>query len=229
MTRSSAEQEIRDAVIARLRSIRPEARICHEVNIDYGSNRADLMAVSPCEIIAVEIKSAKDKMDRAPAQITAMHRVAHHVVIAIHDRHLVERCTNEFAAHYCKLDGKHYLREAPPETRGATVWVHPEPSTDNACGWNEVGPWRDLPQLCERALPSTALDLLWRDELAWLCDALRVSRARNSRMDQMHNALRWYANGRELTRGICAALRARKFAEADPAIDYPKTKELVTQ
>jgi hypothetical protein len=35
----------------------------------------------------------------------------------------------------------------------------------------------------------------------------------------MTNALRWHCNGRELTRGICEALRLRQCIEADPALE----------
>jgi hypothetical protein len=37
-------------------------------------------------------------------------------------------------------------------------------------------------------------------------------------MQEMIRALWWHATGKELTRGICAALRRRKFAEADAAV-----------
>ncbi len=98
--RSSAEAEIRDAVVARIRKQRPGARIIHEINVStYGPNRIDVLAVDRAEIIAVEIKSAKDKLDRLPAQIAAMRGAAHRVVAAIHEKFLVEQVTNEFAAH----------------------------------------------------------------------------------------------------------------------------------
>ena len=61
--RSEAEADVRDAVVARLRTIRPDARIMHEVNCSlFGPNRIDVIAVSPQEIISVEVKSAKDKL-----------------------------------------------------------------------------------------------------------------------------------------------------------------------
>ncbi|NOU05345.1 MAG: NERD domain-containing protein [Hyphomicrobiaceae bacterium] len=212
MVRSDAETEIRTAVVERLRLLRPNARICHEVNSgSFGPNRFDVVAVDEAEIIAVEIKSAKDKMDRAPKQIKSMLAVAHHTIIAIHECHLIEQETNVHAAGYCRTDGKHYLLEPPPEAAGATVWVYPErwrsPFGEN--GWKS-------PELRhQRALQSGALHLLWRAELATLCDELLVSRGPRSTMPQMINALWWHANGHELTRGICRALRRRKFAEAD--------------
>lgn len=219
--RSAAETEIRDAVVARLRAIRPGARICHEVNVTtfVHQNRMDLLAVDVGEIIAVEIKSERDEMKRATAQIPAMKSVSHHALIALHECHLVEHETNEWAAHYGKLDGKHYQRRPPPEAKGAdAVWVFPEcqrcPNGDS-----EVGLWRAPERRLEATLPSAAVDLLWRDELAELCGVLRVSAHRRSTMREMASALRWHCTGKELTLGVCSVLRRRKFAEADPPID----------
>ncbi len=216
--RSSAEQELRDAVVARLRKLRPNARICHEVNCGvWGPNRMDVMAVDVAEIIAVEIKSEKDTITRGPKQLQAMSGVAHHSIIALHEVHLEERVTNEWAAHYCKPDRQHYLRGVPECLTGAIPWVYPE--RQRAAGWNDdVGMWRAPEPRMEYALPSSAIHLLWRDELAALCDALRVSRGKRSNMQEMIRALWWHATGKELTRGICAALRRRKFAEADAAV-----------
>lgn len=220
--RSAAEQEIRDAVVARLRRLRPSARICHEVNSAvYGPNRFDVVAIDKCEIIAVEIKSEKDKLDRAPKQIEAMADCANHVVVAMHECHLVEQETNEHAAEYGKLDGKHYLRTLPEviekyrclSAYRALTWVYPE--RERRAYDLDCGLWKPPEERYETALPAGALDMLWRDELAALCDSLLISRGKRATMDQMIRALRWHANGRELTRGVCAALRRRPFAEAD--------------
>lgn len=216
--RSTAEQEIRDAVVARFRAIRPSARICHEVNCGvWGPNRMDLMAVDVSEIIAVEIKSERDTIKRGPKQLEAMAGVAHHSIIALHEVHLVEHETNEWAASYSKADRKYYRRDVPDSLRSAIPWVYPE--YDRGVNYSgDVGMWRHPPSRMEHALPSSALHLLWRDELAALCDQLRVSRGKRSNMQEMVRALWWHATGKELKRGICAALRRRQFAEADAAI-----------
>ena len=226
--RSDAEAEVRQAVVARLRQLRPGARICHEVNSAlYGPNRFDVVAVDLAEIIAVEIKSERDKMDRAPEQIRAMSGSSHHSIIALHEKHLIEKETNPHAAHYGKLDGKHYLRDIPPEASKASfTWVYPEMERCAFGNWQQTGLWRAPGKILQTALPSTALDMLWRDELAGLCDSLRVPRSKRANMTEMLVSLRWHANGRDLTRGICSALRRRKFSEADPPIyDKEKTGE----
>ena len=222
--RSAAEAEIRDAVVARLRERRPDARIIHEINVStYGPNRIDVLAVSPSEIIAVEIKSAKDKLDRLPRQIESMKGCAHHVIAALHDKFLVEKVSNKWAAH-SERDGVLYCRVLPETIRDHQVefWIYPEKRrammTVVEGGHDHIASWGVPQQRFEAALPSGALDLLWRDELAWLCGSLGIATGRRSTMSEMVAALRWHCNGRELTKGICAALRRRECVEADPAM-----------
>lgn len=219
--RSSAEGEIRDAVVARIRAARPAARIIHEVNCaGQGTNRFDLIAVDRTEIIAVEVKSQKDKLDRLPAQINAMRRSAHHVVVALHDKFLVEKKTNQWAAHY-ERDGEFYLRALPDAVPyHVSAWVYPETRRAMAtAGHDRLDRWDLPPQHSDTSLPADALDMLWREELYELCGALRVSVGRRATMIEMSRLLRWLSNGRELTVGICAALRARRCIEADPEIE----------
>lgn len=218
--RSSAEAEIRDAVVARIREHRPAARIIHEINVStYGPNRIDVLAVDRAEIIAVEIKSAKDKLDRLPAQMKAMKGCAHHAFAAIHEKFLVEKVSNSYSAHY-ERDGEFYLRATPDGLSDA--WVYPEKrramKSDVAGGHDFMSHWRFPRRVLEAPLPSGALNLLWRDELYELCGALRVSTTRRSNMPEMIAALRWHCTGKELTKGICMALRVRACTEADPPI-----------
>lgn len=216
--RSSAEAEVRDAVVARIRERRPSARIIHEINVStYGPNRIDLIAVDRAEIIAVEIKSKKDKLDRLPAQMKAMTAVAHHAIAAIHDKFLVEKTTNQWAAHY-QRDGQFYRRDLPDCLRYSMAWVYPE-KRRSADEWPDRSAVWSLPaQPIDTAVPAAALDLLWRDELFSLCGAFRISAGSRATMTDMSRQLRWLCTGKELTRGICAMLRARRCAEADPEI-----------
>lgn len=219
--RSSAEAEIRDAVVAKIRECRPNARIIHEINVStYGPNRIDLIAVDRAEIIAVEIKSAKDKLDRLDAQVKAMKGIAHHVVAAIHEKFLVERETHEKAAHY-QRDGVPYLRRYPDGWHhGIETWVFPKMRRCLDDGWNfdRLDRWELKAYRQDVPLPASAIDMLWREELYELCGSLRVSAGRKSTMPDMVSALLWHCSGKELTRGICRMLRARRCVEADPEI-----------
>lgn len=222
--RSSAEADIRDAVVARIRERRANARIIHEINVStYGPNRIDLIAVDHAEIIAVEIKSSKDKLDRLDAQIKAMKACAHHSVAALHEKFMVERVTNQMAAHY-ERDGQFYRKDMPEDIRygSASVWIFPEmwrsmtPKAEG--GFDSDASWQFPAQALDTALPAGAIDMLWRDELYELCGRLRVSATRRSTMPEMVSALRWHCNGKELTKGICQALRVRSCTEADAPI-----------
>lgn len=216
--RSAAEQEIRTAVVDRLRRFRPTSRIIHEVNnAVHGTNRFDVVAVGLAEIITVEIKSKKDKLDRAPAQIKAMRGCSHHVISAIHEKFLVEAKTNKFAAHY-ERDGYYYRGSIPPEVGGSTVWTYPElaRAIDPKCNWESK--WKEPEPLIQMPLPAVALAMLWRSELCNLCGNLGVQVPKRATRQSMINALRWQRSGGDLTKGICAALRLRNFAEADSPI-----------
>lgn len=202
--RSSAEAEVRDAVVARLRLIRPGARIMHEVNACGFGNRIDVLAVDRAEIIAVEVKSEKDKIDRLPDQLKAMRGVAHVTIAALHEKFLNpwEHGSNVW--------------QAPREARGATVWAFPETAERRGFGvarWEEPRPQPTVP------LPGDAIHMLWAAELRQLCAALGVPAKARDTMPFMVNALRWRATGEHITKGICAALRARRCIEADPAIE----------
>lgn len=223
--RSPDEGELREAVVARLRVMMPAARIMHEVNAASFGNRIDVLAVDKAEIVAVEIKSKKDKLDRLPDQIKAMTGVAHHVIVAAHEKFLVETPTNQWAAH-TERDGKFYRAALPDvvDRLGPKVmpWVYPlRNRAMNGAAWNEYL-WNAPQPVFAEALPSGALNMLWQAELVTMCARHRVPANSRATMDFMRRALRWHLTGAELTRAICAALRARECIEADPAIPLDK-------
>lgn len=216
--RSEAEAEVRRAVVNKLRTVRPNARIIHEINTCGFGNRVDVMAVSPAEIIAVEIKSEKDKLTRLPDQISAMHGVAHHVVSAIHEKFLVEQETNQWAAH-SERDGKYFMRTTPRETNGSIAWVYPEKRRALRTAKHDSHErWQELQLVPQTTLPNDAIHMLWRDELAELCGINGVAVPKRANMPLMVNSLWWSVAGGALTKGICAALRRRECIEADPPI-----------
>lgn len=189
--RSEAEGEIRTAVVARLRQVRPNARIMHEVNASSFGNRIDVLAVDRAEIIAVEIKSERDKLDRLKDQISAMKGCAHHVIAAVHEKFELGEVRKAMGWHH-------------------QAWFYP---ADTAY-WPEP---RLVPTI---PLPSKALDMLWREELLEMCGRYSVCVPKRPTMGQMLPALRWSLTGRDLTLGICAALRSRVCIEADPPIEW---------
>ena len=207
--RSDAEAEIRDPVVAMLRRCRPEARIIHEINIGGGVNRADVMAVSPAEIITVEIKSEKDKLDRLPDQIATMRQCSHITIAALHRKFMPDI-------------GEHLIcprLDCLPH--GVLTWWHPS-ARDMAEAQHPAFQWQapDVRGSLGRTLPESALHLLWRAELLALCGDLRISTGKRPAMRDLVMALRWQATGGDLTKGICRALRRRDpCAEADPPME----------
>jgi hypothetical protein len=221
--RSDAEAEVRSAVVDRLRQLRPEARIMHEVNASSYGNRIDVLAVSPAEIIAVEIKSAKDKLDRLPDQLVAMRGCAHTVIAALHEKFLVEKPTHKAYASI-ERNGECFLLARPDAAPFGGTWIFPEQRRAPEGRHDDLYPWREPDVVIQQPLPAAAIDMLWRDELLEMCGRFSVSVPKRPRMETMVNALRWQLSGRDLTRGICAALRARACIEADAPIVEEQAK-----
>lgn len=206
--RSNAEGEIREAVVSALRRYRPEARIIHEIYMGGGVNRADLMCVGRDELITVEIKSERDKLDRLPDQIDTMRKCSHIAIAALHRKFMPEPET--LAAP--RLDCVPW---------GVPIWWYPK-AQDMAEAHHPAFTWPepDRRDTLAQPLPADALHLLHRDELAELCCEIGVAAGKRANMKSMIAALRWGATGRDLTLGICRALRRRTLlAEADPAIE----------
>lgn len=203
--RSEAEAEIRGAVVEHLRLIRPNARIMHEVNAGSYGNRIDVLAVDVCEIITVEIKSAKDKLARLPEQVKAMRGVSNIVVAALHEKFLQTHRNGAF--------------HPPEEANGAITWAFPRIARAGHVHCGEE--WRDFeyhrPPSC---LPPGALMMLWAAELQGICARLGVPKARSLAMPKAADAIRWRLTGEEIAREVCAALRARRCIEVDPEIEW---------
>ena len=207
--RSAAEAEVRDAVISALRILRPSARIIHEINAGtWGPNRIDVLAVDRSEIIAVEVKSAKDKLDRLPDQIKSMSAVAQHVIAALHEKHLVSidnpKCPD--------------IKKAPKQARGAVVWCYPEAGTERGRSYG-VAQWEKPAFMPKNCLPPGSLNFLWRDELFRACKDLGVAAKSTTTRPSMMNAINWNCTGQQISWAICAALRRRPCVEADPSVE----------
>lgn len=205
--RSPAEAEIREAVVARLRELMPEARIIHEIQSScQGPTRIDVLAVTPDRIAAVEIKSSRDKLDRLPAQLEGMQRCAHHPIVALHRKFFeIKETPNAGTWIY-----------APEEAGRGVIWGFDLPQLTSAEQYlrHELqGRWRKW-MACP---PPGAIDMLWRDELRAIV-ARRDLSSRTSKLTipELIDLLCWNLTGADVTREVCAALRARRCPEADP-------------
>jgi hypothetical protein len=208
--RSEAETEIRTAVVEELRRVMPCARIIHEVNAFSFGNRIDVLAVATDRIVAVEIKSERDKLDRLERQIEAMRGVAHVTIAALHQRFLRR-------SHLDALT-------VPDEARGAVVWVYPKAPRQGhpevGRRWLLPGQWGGAATHRDMRLRdgSKAVTMLWRAELLAICGRAGIAGVSGHTMEQLIDAIRWRLTGAEMTREVCRELRRRRCAEADPPI-----------
>lgn len=191
---SSAEREIRDALVNWFHTNEPRARVVHELNVaGQGSNRADLGIILPDTLFLVEIKSERDKLTRLKDQFDAFMKCSHGVIIAAHERH---------------FDGD--------ELRGCDWmrWSHKDHI------WRYPGAERwDLHRYKAYIEPHAVmfLEMLWAEELS--AELVRHGlMAGGSQRWQMIHAMTLGMTGKQIREAVCRQLRQRAFAEADPPI-----------
>lgn len=166
----------------------PDARIVHELNVDVGACRVDLVAVAPDRLAFVEIKSRKDKLDRLREQVRRFAPVCHGLAVLYSS----ERWSYEAVSAATDYRCDHW-----PEDR-------PE--------W-----WTFRPRFAPPHT-GAMLNLLWREELfdearrAGFQPHARVSRS------PLMRTLWEGLTGREVVAAVCRQLRARNFAKADAPI-----------
>ncbi|AZN72273.1 hypothetical protein D5400_14190 [Georhizobium profundi] len=214
MAGSSAERELRDFVVSRLRELFPTARIVHELNVaGTGSNRIDVAAVTRQAIIGVEIKSEKDTLKRLDEQWDAFSKCCHFVFVAAHEKHFAEYrepWMSDGSPSEIDLNHPAFLGVY---RRRRHCWRYPTPIPQY---WSRAfDPFKDV-RLQPRA--SALLGLLWREEL---CDEARrhsVSVGSRATRHSMICEMVWRMTGREIAEAVCRQLRQRSFAEADTPI-----------
>lgn len=225
-TRSSAEWDIRNAVVDFIRSNVPNARIVHELNVaGQGSNRADLAAIEPTRITLFEIKSAKDTLNRLAAQQAAFVRCSHEFVVVAHAKHFIFEETGSYRHPVKRLNADDYSWHA-------LVWEWPEPEPYSGLGdfrWRLVrhNQWKNKRRSIE---PKAAalLQLLWRDELFEACQLLGVPVPRRATIHDLIAEMCWCLNGEAIAKLVCSTLRRREFHESDaPIIDKITTANMV--
>lgn len=210
---SNAEREIRAAVVNRLRALYPGARIVHELNVGHGKNRIDVAAITRDRIVAVEIKSERDRLTRLADQVREFGRSCHAVVVAAHER---------FFESFTYTNGGAGYRESETLSAGARnaeVWHYPLYSgPDVALARARFGVW-SAPRF---SIPDTRqlLVLLWTEELRSVAVAHRIAGVtRRTPGYTLRDVLWRRLTGAEIEQAVCGQLRQRTFAEADPPID----------
>lgn len=217
---SAAEKEIRDATVQRLRQLRPEARIIHELRVFAEGRRTDLACIGENEIILVEIKSERDKLDRLEPQVKAFRKNAHHVVTVLHEKFIKRgyRDATQWSAAYSFVD----VPTVGPIFFGfgqSALWIYPSLPISNQLH-HEADEW-SLPKRNYVEMPTAhdLLELTWGDEQKEIADRLGISLKGTSTKIERSRRIARFATGEQITRQVCTMLRTRKFAEADPPVE----------
>lgn len=214
---SADEEEIRDAVVARLRQIMPGARIVHELNVaGQGSNRIDVAAIGKQAIVAVEIKSRKDTLKRLDEQWEAFARCCHYVVVAAHEKHFVKHREPGWGDHApteIRLNHPGFDRWE----RRNRVWRFPRPEREPH---RYEAPWTFCPvkDVAKQPKASAMLGMLWASELRAECARHRLACDARRTMPVMVADMVWNMTGREICEAVCRQLRQRAFVRADAPI-----------
>lgn len=225
-TRSSAETEIRAAVVAWCRRSLPGYRVVHELNTGGAmSARADVAAIGPAHLVLFEIKSERDKLTRLQRQVEAFRAVSHRTVVVAHRRWFQAR------QHPAGVPNAGYRWLVPcDDLKGlalsSDLWAYPEPAADldaYSYRWGQERVHRG-----RRPEPRAwnFLQLLWREELAAEADAHGIGTTSRSTIRQMVGEMCWHMTGQEIARAVCRRLRSRRFAEADPPEPLDNTFDL---
>lgn len=204
---SEAENLIREAAVTRLRQLLPDARIIHELNVEQGTVRADIAAVTEERLYLFELKSAKDTLSRLPTQIRHFHAVCHGLVVVADKKW----CGEATAAGYPNCDARAIIRFHGR----AELWEWPEQERS----WGRD--WR-LPLAPAVPWHHRMLRLLWADELRAIAAANGLPSSSRISGGSIARDLAVLVPGKEIERAVCKALRSRSFAWADPAIGEVK-------
>lgn len=211
---STIEREMRNNLIDKLRALRPESRIIHELNTaGQGSCRADIAAIGKEEILLFEIKSEKDVLKRLAKQKAAFEACSHKAFFVLDKKFFTPKqltYVDKFS-----LDPNTELTEALGTSwLKDNVWHYPEPRPSD---YHRDHSWKIKH---EQSCPSAKgiLRMLWADELREVCKNLNLPYRSKDNMAHLIERITLDATGRDVVKQVCLMLRKRIFAEADDAV-----------
>jgi len=202
---SSAEQQIRDALVAFLHCELPQARVIHE--LVTGGCRADVAAVEAERLMLFEIKSEKDTLDRLDTQMKEFAQVGHHAFVVAHEKWFDRTPYDNGAPRFAwPRNGYH-----------GGVWAYPKASASGTYT-EQIYQWR-LPRISlAQPRARNLLSLLWKDELLAECAEHQIKVNSRTRNPDLVDLLAYRLTGQQIARAVCRQLRARPVLEADPPI-----------
>ncbi len=217
---AQAELLLRNELETFLRLRHPNARVCHEMVMGEGRVRADVVAIDTDHIIACEVKGEYDDTTRL------LHQVGMYQLCVPEVWMVVPIGTH---AEDAKL-----IRHLIPSVG---LLVGSGTSAHHHYEWNgkEFGLTVEAEAVPRPVVPKLMLEMLWRDELIWSCNQLRVVVGKKPTRPSMIASLMELCSPVELQRVVCDALRGRDAlwradAPVSPtsrmtaALDRPKPK-----
>lgn len=231
---SPSEARIREKAVTQLRAEFPGARIIHELKLEYGNSRLDIVAVTRTEIVVVEVKSEKDTLERLGAQMMAAHafgtqswlvmnEVMFDVLNAcrwIEPDGSVRVARNDWVQKELDLCGK-LLKRAVHIKSDAGTAIHSS---------RHFKEFADAPLLSEKGTirdkrgkwtyyggPGDLLKALWVAEMKEICQMHGI-KCKLASIPDMRPAILRALTGDQINRAVCRALRRRPFACADAPI-----------
>lgn len=189
-----SELALRNAMEDLMRQRMPDARMCHEMVMGAKSVRADLVAVAPAHIAAIEVKGAYDDTGRLLHQIGMYQLCVPEVWMVVDAKHREDANLIRHLLPSVGLivaDGTTHLSyDWDKGERPVSIEVAAEP----------------VPRV---PVPEMALEMLWAEELRSACGHLRVSIAKKPTRPAMIKAIAEVCSLDEIQAAVCRQLRAR--------------------
>lgn len=216
---SEEERAMRAMIAPELRRQYPDARIIHELPLRWGARRIDLAAVTPSQIISVEIKSSRDVSDRLESQVRGFLPISSRIIVALAPvwnetlpNKLVTKSRagrHRYTAHERQLTKCQEIIARIGD--GVETWTVSQAGIDVT----QKGHMLDLPW------PSRMLDILRVSELIEISEryGCRVNKNRPTHLDLVR-ATAAQMTGESVAKAVCAALRTRAAfdRESDPPL-----------
>lgn len=211
---------MRDLIVPRLRARWPGARIIHELPLRYSTNRIDLAAVTPREIVSVEIKSGRDVVDRLEAQLRAFLPISSRVIVALAPKWNMALPDKKVEFTHPKMGDVTSWSKSRTECQEIIHRVGGETETwtvDADTGDVEI---TDQSYRDNKPWLVKMLDMLHVAELVGIARRYRCWQGNRPVHLDLRNACADLMTGNEVVSAVCGALRARDAfaAESDPPI-----------
>lgn len=203
---------MRADVTAYCRRERPGCAILNELAV--GGCRADLAMIEKRTVTLFELKSKRDKLDRAADQMSAFRKHSHQAILVV-DEKFFDRSPYTNGSPRCAWSHE--------GTRSSDVWCYPEPPTDADIGNGGMYRWRLDNHFNHISEPHATpfLHLMWRDEMIAEAKRHKISFKPKANMWDISRAMAWSMTGQQIAEAVCRQLANRaRWYESGGAQSY---------